>query len=317
MAFITQIHKSRNDRGHLRPSGRGMGSGNGEGGCTNGKVARFIFNGFQWLKPTRSNRDHCPLSTLALRQKPPKCIISRKTKLTRRNKTNTARSQNVSPGKNGSFNIRQLPDWAKVTGPELVWPLDRGSSQRIRKDSVEIHKIFTEREPGIELFRQVAGRKVRICIAGELEALNPLRGIRMSAIIRKRSAALVRIWLGASHRYKAIFRQMGKQMYSNITLFTSHLFCQAICTLPVSLSLFCSVKWAMSSLHPSHCSLWGHSRNTRTLTNPRLSETVSSRPKEIERERASEKKVSWFQLTHHTFLIHCKGYFPSKGWIMF
>ncbi len=58
----------------------------------------------------------------------------------------------------------------------------------------------------------------------------------------------------------------------------------------ISSSLFCSVKWAMSSLHPSHCSLWGHSRNTRTLTNPRLSETVSSRPKEIESERASERE---------------------------
>ncbi len=81
----------------------------------------------------------------------------------------------------------------------------------------------------------------------------------------------------------------------------------------ISSSLFCSVKWAMSSLHPSHCSLWGHSRNTRTLTNPRLSETVSSRPKEIERERASETKVSWFQMTHCTFLIHCKGYFPIKS----
>lgn len=144
MAFITQIHKSRNDRGHLRPSGRGMGSGNGEGGCTNGKVARFIFNGFQWLKPTSSNRHHCPLSTLALRQRPPNCIISRKTKLTRRNKTNTAHSQNVSPGKNGSFNIRQLPDWTKVTGPELVWPLDRGlvaaHQKRLRWDTQNIYR---------------------------------------------------------------------------------------------------------------------------------------------------------------------------------
>jgi len=59
----------------------------------------------------------------------------------------------------------------------------------------------------------------------------------MSAVIRERSAALVCVWLGASHRYKAIFRQIGKQMYSNIIPFTSHLFCQAICTLPETLSL--------------------------------------------------------------------------------
>lgn len=143
MAFITQIHKSCNDRGHLCPSGRSMGRGNGEGGYTNGKVARFIFNGFQWLKPTRSNRYHYPLSTLALRQKPPKCIISRKTKPTRRNK-NTARSQNVSPGKNGSVNIRQLPDWAKVTGPKLVWPLDcrlvAAHQKRLRWDTQNIYR---------------------------------------------------------------------------------------------------------------------------------------------------------------------------------
>lgn len=52
------------------------------------------------------------------------CGRRRPKKSARHNKTNMVHSQNLSPGKNSSFNIRQLPDWAKMTGPELVWPLD-------------------------------------------------------------------------------------------------------------------------------------------------------------------------------------------------
>lgn len=174
MAFITQIHKSRNDRGHLRPSGRGMGRGNGEGGYTNGKVARFIFNGFQWLKPTRFNSDHYPLSTLEdksiqnalFQEKPSWPDLTKQTRLVCRMSLQAKIALLISD----SSLIE--PRWR---GRNLFSLWTPGSSQCIRKDYAENHKIFTERKPAIELFRQVSGWKVRICIAGELEALNLLK----------------------------------------------------------------------------------------------------------------------------------------------
>lgn len=143
--------------------------GMGAGGCyTNGKEARFIFNGLRWLKSKRSNRDRYPGFKTEVSKK---SIISKKQAVTRCKKTYTARSQ----GKNGSFNIWHIPDRAKVRGRNSFGLWMAILSQHIKKRLCWYAKYLQKKKPHVELFREVVKQKIRICMAGKLEALNPLK----------------------------------------------------------------------------------------------------------------------------------------------
>lgn len=274
--------------------------GMGAGGCyTNGKEARFIFNGLRRLKFKHSNRDRYPgFKTFRKNKLLPD--VRKHTRLVRRAKTALLISD------------RSLiePRWGGGIHLASGW-LPRHNASK--EDSADTQNIYRKKAP-----------RWALQVGGEAEDQNlhgrGAQSIESTKEVSTRWPSLERgllLWSAFDWGHHMDIKQFSDKQANKcipISHCSPHIYSvkQSVHYQSLSRSLFCSVKWAMSSLHPSHCSLWGHSRNTRTLTNPRLSETVSSRPKEIERERASKKKVSWFQLTHHTFPIHCKGYFPIK-----
>lgn len=183
------------------------------------------------------------------------------------------------------------------------------SSQCIKKDSADTQNIYRKKAP-----------RWALQVGGEAEDQNlhgrGAQSIESTKEVSTRWPSLERgllLWSAFDWGHHMDIKQFSdKQMYSNITLFTSFILSSNLCTTSLSL--------ALSSARLSE--LWVHYTPLTALYEVIVATLAHSlirdcqkrwaadqrRSREIGRARKRSAGSNW----HHIFLIHCKGYFPIK-----